>query len=104
MDYPSPQNFLEPLFAEAALAPAGSNDVFYVNPDFDELIAEGNSADSNEEAIEAYQAAEDILVEDMPAAPLWYGVIQAVHSENVDNVIVDAFGRIDAAAVEVVNP
>jgi oligopeptide transport system substrate-binding protein len=104
MDYPSMQNFLEPLFAEAALAPAGSNDVFYVNPEFDELIAEGNSADNDEEAIEAYQAAEDILVEDMPAAPLWYGVIQGVHSENIDNVTIDAFGRIDAAAVEVVNP
>jgi oligopeptide transport system substrate-binding protein len=102
MDYPTAENFLGPLYATAAQPPAGSNTSFYSNPEFDALVAEGNAAASEEDAIAAYQAAEDILVQDMPEAPLWYRLNQGAHSENVDNVIIDAFGRIDAAAVQVV--
>jgi ABC-type oligopeptide transport system substrate-binding subunit len=101
MDYPSPQNFLEPLYSTAALPPGGSNASFYSNETFDELIASGNSAESNEEAIDFYQQAEDVLLEDMPVMPMFFGLIQSVHSERVDNVAVDAFGRVDIASVTV---
>jgi ABC-type transport system substrate-binding protein len=43
MDYPSPQNYLEPLYTEAALPP-GSNYSFYVNPEFERKVADGNKA------------------------------------------------------------
>ena len=59
-------------------------------------------ADTEEAAVQGYQAAEDVLLADLPSAPLFYRLNQGAHSENVDNVIIDAFGRIDAAAVEVV--
>jgi oligopeptide transport system substrate-binding protein len=101
MDYPSPQNYLEPLYSEAALPPAGSNSAFYVNPEFDALVAQGNEASSNEEAIELYNQAEDILLEDMPIMPMFFGLEQTVWSENVDNVKVDIFGRVDVASVTV---
>jgi oligopeptide transport system substrate-binding protein len=101
MDYPSPQNYLEPLYSSAALPPAGSNATFYTNAEFDELIAQGNQADTNEEAVELYQQAEDILLRDMPIAPMFYGLEQGVHSENVSNVIIDIFGHVDLAAVTV---
>ena len=103
MDYPSPQNYLEPLYSTSALAPAGSNQTFYSNPEFDELITQGNGAETNEEAIELYQQAEDVLLEDMPVAPMFFGLEQAVHSENVANVVVDAFGQVRTAEVEVTN-
>jgi len=103
MDYPVAENFLGPLYSSAALPPAGSDVTFYSNPEFDSLLAEGNSAQSDEDAITAYNAAEDLLVRDMPAAPLFYRLNQGAHSEHVDNVIIDAFGRIDAAAVTVVD-
>jgi len=102
MDYPVAENFLGPLYSSTALPPGGSNVTFYSNPEFDALLAQGNSAASDEEAIAAYNAAEDILIRDMPAAPLFNRLNQGAHSENVDNVIINAFGRIDAAAVEVV--
>ena len=102
MDYPVAENFLGPLYSSAALPPAGSNSPFYSNPEFDAALLEGNSAASDDEAIAAYNAAEDILIADMPAAPLFYRLNQGAHSENVDNVVIDAFGRIDAAAVTVV--
>ncbi|MFW3170876.1 peptide ABC transporter substrate-binding protein [Geodermatophilus sp. CPCC 206100] len=102
MDYPVAENFLGPLYSTAATPPAGSNYTFYNNPEFDALLAQGNSAANNEDAIAAYQAAEDILIRDMPSTPLFYRVNQAGHSENVDNVVIDAFNRVDTAAVTVV--
>ena len=101
MDYPSPQNYLEPLYGTAALPPAGSNVSFYSNPEFDELVAEGNQASSNDEAIKLYQQAEDILLEDMPVLPMFFGLEQTVWSDKVDNVKVDIFGRVDVASVTV---
>ncbi|SDY70394.1 oligopeptide transport system substrate-binding protein [Geodermatophilus africanus] len=102
MDYPVAENFLGPLYSTEALPPAGSNVTFYSNPEFDRLLAEANAADGDEAAIAGYQAAEDVLLADFPAAPLFYRLNQGAHSERVDNVIINAFGRIDAAAVEVV--
>jgi oligopeptide transport system substrate-binding protein len=101
MDYPSPQNYLEPLYSTAALPPAGANSSFYSNPEFDRLIAQGNSAPNDEEAIAAYQAADDVLLEDMPILPMFFEMNQAVYSENVDNVTIDIFGHIDTAAVTI---
>ena len=77
--------------------PAGSNTAFYSNPEFDELVEQGNQAGTNEEAIELYQQAEDLLLEDMPIMPMFFGLEQTVWSENVDNVNVDIFGRVDVA-------
>ncbi|MGY2003611.1 peptide ABC transporter substrate-binding protein [Blastococcus sp. SYSU DS1024] len=99
MDYPSPQNYLEPLYSTAALPPAGSNATFYSNPEFDALIQQGNSAESNEEAIEYYNQAEDILLQDMPIIPMFFDVEQAAHSENVSDVVIDVFGDIDLKKV-----
>ena len=101
MDYPSPQNYLEPLYSTSALPPNGSNTAFYQNPEFDDLVEQGNQAESNEEAVELYQQADDVLLEDMPIAPMFFGVEQIVHSENVSDVVIDVFGQIDVAAVSV---
>ena len=94
MDYPSPQNYLEPLYSTAAIPPNGSNSAFYSNPEFDELVKEGNEAEDNEAAVEAYQKAEDVLLEDMPIMPMFFGKVQGVYSEKVDDVVIDAFGRV----------
>jgi oligopeptide transport system substrate-binding protein len=101
MDYPSPQNYLEPLYSTSALAPAGSNTTFYSNPEFDQLVAQGNQASSNDEAIKLYQQAEDVLLEDMPILPMFYGLEQTVWSDKVANVKVDIFGHVDVSAVTV---
>ena len=94
MDYPSPQNYLEPLYSTASLPPNGSNSAFYSNEEFDSLVEEGNAAESNEEAIEQYQAAEDVLLEDMPIMPMFFVKAQFVHSDKIDNVKVDAFSNV----------
>jgi oligopeptide transport system substrate-binding protein len=101
MDYPSPQNYLEPLYSTSALPPGGANLTFYSNPAFDKLVAEGNAAKSNAEAVAKYNQAEDVLLEDMPIIPMFFQVEQSVFSEHVSNVKVDIFGRVEAAEVTV---
>jgi oligopeptide transport system substrate-binding protein len=72
-----------------------------VNPDFDAAIAEGNQAASPEEAVTSYNEAEDILLEDMPIIPMFFGLEQFVWSENVSDVSVSVFTRVNAADVTV---
>jgi ABC-type transport system substrate-binding protein len=98
MDYPSMQNYLENLHGTGA----GSNYTTYSNPEVDDLLAQGKSAASGEEAISFYQQADDMIIEDLPIIPLWYGQVQQVTSERVSNVVYDKFTFVDPATVEVV--
>ncbi len=101
MDYPSPQNYLEPLYTEEAFGPAGSNYTFYANPEVGELITEGNEAEDIEAGIEKYHEAEDIILEDMPVIPMWFSKGFAGHSERVSDVVLNAFDNIDLTQVTV---
>ena len=99
MDYPSPQNYLQPIYSTTG----SSNNTGYSNPEVDKLIEEGNASESIEDGLAKYQEAEDLILEDMPVAPMWFGFNQTVWSENVDNVDVDAFGSLRLEDVTVVN-
>lgn len=101
MDYPSIYNFLDSLYGTGALPPRGSNHTFYSNPEFDKILREGNSAPTIAEANKGYQKAEDLLFKDFPAAPLFYGVNQAVHSNRVSNVKIGINDCIEWADVKV---
>ena len=81
-DYPALANFIAPLYQTGA----GANDGQYSNKDVDALIAEGNSAKSLDEANAKYQAAQEILLQDLPAIPMWYGVSNGGYSTKVSNV------------------
>ncbi|MGH9001797.1 MAG: peptide ABC transporter substrate-binding protein [Acidimicrobiia bacterium] len=98
MDYPSPQSYLEPLYTSTS----SSNRTGYANPRVDELIASGNRAPTLAESIKAYQAAEDVILDDMPVVPLWFGKTRAAHSERTAGVTIDPFSRIRVADVRVV--
>ena len=97
MDYPSPQAYLQPLFSSTS----SSNRAGYANPEVDALIAEGDRAPSIEAGLRSYQAAEDLILDDMPVIPLWFGKNQAVHSERVDDVEIDLLGRVRVEEVRV---
>lgn len=81
-DYPGLNNFLAPLYTTNG----SSNDGKYSNPEVDKLIAEGDSADSVEAANEKYNQAQEILLEDLPAIPLWYANSVAGWASTVQNV------------------
>lgn len=100
MDYPSPQNYLEPLHSTNG----SSNNTGYSNEDFDQLVEEGNQASSIDEGIASYNAAEDVLLEDFPIIPMWFGKVQGAYSDRVDNVVIDAFTSVALEDVTVVAP
>lgn len=85
-DYPSVYNFLGPLYSSAAADGKGSNDGDYKNPEFDELLKEGLAAPDIDAANEKFHAAEAILMEDLPALPLWYQNTMGGFSDQVSNV------------------
>lgn len=94
MDYPSIENFLAPQFATAALAPAGSNTTFYSSRAFDDALAAGNRAPTIDAASTAYEKAQDILVDDLPAAPLFHGVDQTVWTKRVSGIRYSIIGEV----------
>jgi len=81
-DYPGLYNFLGPLYATNA----SSNDGDYSNPEFDKLLKEGSVETDAAKANEKYQQAQEILLQDLPAFPLWYSNVTGGYGENVDNV------------------
>ena len=98
MDYPSPHTYIAPLYT----AGARTNRTGYANPRVDQDIAEGDRAPSMAAAITAYQAAEDVILDDMPVIPLWFGKTRAVHGDRVTHVAIDPFSRIRVQDVQVV--
>ncbi|MDC5696627.1 ABC transporter substrate-binding protein [Intrasporangium calvum] len=90
-DYPVIETYLKPLYGTGG----SSNNSTYTNPEFDKLITEGDSAASVEEAIAKYQAAEDILGEDMPVIPMWFGKVAALYSTNVDKFVFNKISDVE---------
>ncbi|NJQ07221.1 peptide ABC transporter substrate-binding protein [Streptomyces lonarensis] len=87
MDYPLIQNFLQPLY----YTDASSNDSGYSSEEFDDLVNRANSADDEDEAIDLFKQAQQVLVDDMPVIPLWYQNGTAGHSERVSDVRLNPF-------------
>ncbi|PST49467.1 ABC transporter substrate-binding protein [Bifidobacterium callitrichos] len=71
-DYPSPENYLFQLYASAAADGNGSNDGDYKNADFDKLMDEAYAAKTTEDANKLYQQSQEILLQQLPAIPLYY--------------------------------
>jgi ABC-type transport system substrate-binding protein len=100
-DYPAAESYLTPLFTPQSFPPLGSNYSFYDNPQVNDLIVQGDQAATEDEAIADYQAAEDLIAEDMPNIPMFFTEIQSVHTEDVDNVRLDLFQRVVLTEVTV---
>jgi oligopeptide transport system substrate-binding protein len=103
-DYPHPQNYLEPIFSSSG----SSQELGYEELDgaaaVDDLIAQANATEDLDAAVELYQQAEDQVLADLPATPLWFGVTQAgYNTQTVDNVIFDVFSFARVADVEVLS-
>lgn len=84
-DYPSVYNYIAPIFGTGA----GANDGDYSNPDFDALLTEAASAEDDETRASILADAQAILMEDLPAIPLWNQDAIAIAAEGVDGVQVN---------------
>jgi ABC-type transport system substrate-binding protein len=69
----------------------------------DALLADGQAAFAEsgdiQDALPDYYAAEDILCEDVPVMPIYFGKTQSVWAEGIDNVVVDSFRDLDYTRV-----
>lgn len=97
MDYPSAQDYLEPMYARRG----GFNVTGYADTRVDRLLARGNAAGSLEDAAEHYQAAEDAVLADMPAVPLWFERYHVATSGRVRDVRIDSYGRVRFHLIEI---
>lgn len=90
-DYPAIENYLGPLYSTYG----SSNYYGYSNPEFDKLLATGDRAATPQEALKYYQQAEDLLVRDLPVAPLRFMKNTYGISRRVANVHMDPYRRVD---------
>ncbi len=96
LSYMSPEYALSETFRSAGAA----NHSGYMNPAFDEALERAN-ASVPEEALDAYHEAEDVVLADLPVIPLWFGTATVVHSDRVDDVMVDATSVLRAERLRV---
>ena len=82
-DYPSAENYLFQIFDSKAADGNGSNDGDYKNADFDKLLDEAYATTDTDAANKLYQQAEEILLEQLPAIPLYYANAHGVASKNI---------------------
>lgn len=101
MDFPSLQNYLQPMYHSGSHPPMGVNLTTYANPEVDQMLDAGNRAASSKESLRFYQKAEDLILADLPTIPIYYGSNQGAHSTRVENVRIDAFRRIRVTSVHV---
>jgi oligopeptide transport system substrate-binding protein len=81
-DYPSIYNYLAPLYGTGA----GSNDGDYSNEELDDLFEQISAAQDDATVYALQDQAQEILLEDLPAIPLWYSNIAAVTALGIENV------------------
>ncbi|MHA6780428.1 peptide ABC transporter substrate-binding protein [Pseudonocardia saturnea] len=96
-DYPSIENFLNPLYKTAGSA----NDGEYSNPQVDALLAQADAAPSTAEGNGLYQQAEKLILQDMPTIPTFYSNTQAGWSPRMTTAITDQFRELDLASATV---
>jgi peptide/nickel transport system substrate-binding protein/oligopeptide transport system substrate-binding protein len=89
LDYPSAEDYLQPLYSSAAADGNGSNDGDYKSDDFDNALATALAETDETKRTTDFQSAEEILLQDLPSIPLWYDNVAAVSSTAVSNVHFD---------------
>ncbi len=81
-DYPSTFNYLQPIYQTGA----GGNDGDYSSKLFDDTITRAAAAESDEERYALQQEAQEVLLGDLPAIPLWNQSISGVSAKDVEGV------------------
>lgn len=82
-DFPTQANFLSPLYSTGG----SSNYEGYSSAAFDAKLGEAAAASSIEESIDLYHEAQEILLQDLPAIPLWYSNAVGVWGDDLENVV-----------------
>jgi oligopeptide transport system substrate-binding protein len=83
-DYPDPQNFMTGLFS----CNASNNKYNYCDKEFDAAAAKGDAGTDLTQRLAAYAQAQQILVNDLPVAPLFYRGRMVLVKPWVQNLVI----------------
>ncbi|WEO95560.1 ABC transporter substrate-binding protein [Streptomyces sp. FXJ1.172] len=98
MDYPNMEDFLRPVFSKDAIQ-NGSNYAGYTNDQFEQLLSQGDQATSQADAIKKYQAADDVLLKDLPYIPVYFYRLNTGFSNKISSMNIIAH-QIDWTSVK----
>ena len=96
-DYAHPQDFLDILFRSGAENNYGG----YTNPAVDDLLNRAGTEQDTKLSLALYQQAEQKLVDDAPAIPLWFGRNFILVKPYVKGYKLNPMGLVDLSKVSV---
>ena len=74
---------------------SGNNNTFWGDPEFDQIVKELRTINDPAERFPKLHALEDILMEAMPLAPIYYYTLPMMVSEKVKGYVNLSIGGID---------
>jgi oligopeptide transport system substrate-binding protein len=83
-DYPDPQNWMASLFG----CKASNNKYSYCDQQFDQASAKGDTGTDLNQRLQAYAQAQQILIQDLPVAPLFYRGRMVLVKPWVQNLVI----------------
>ena len=86
LDYPSAEDYLNPLYASSSADGHGSNDGDYKSAEFDKLLNAALAQTDVKKRTEDFTKAQEVLAKDLPVIPLWNDNVAAASATNVKNV------------------
>ena len=89
LDYPSAEDYLNPLYASSSADGHGSNDGDYKSAEFDKLLNAALAQTDVKKRTEDFTKAQEVLAKDLPVIPLWNDNVAAASATNVKNVSFD---------------
>jgi len=87
-DYPDPQNFLATLFYSTS----EYNDSHFSNMELDELLDRAAVEPEYGKRTALYQQAEQLVIDQAPVMPFWFGKTYVLVNPQVHNYEIDALG------------
>lgn len=88
-DYPSAENYLYQLYDSRAADGNGSNDGDYKNAEVDELLNKAAAETKSDKQIDLYHQVEEILLEQLPAIPIYYTNADGVAAKGIKGFEMD---------------
>ncbi|MEU8260006.1 ABC transporter substrate-binding protein [Micromonospora sp. NPDC048999] len=95
-DYPDVENWIMPLYVTGG----SSNDGQYSNPEVDALAKAAQAAPSIEESHAKFAQAVQLIDQDVPSMPIYFGGQQSGHSEKIKKMELTNVGELDITSVE----
>jgi len=94
-DYAMSETYLTPLYGTGG----SSNNSGYSNPAFDAKVKQGDGAKTLDDAYKIYNEAEQIIGEDVPVIPMWFGQASLIYAETLTGAVYSGISQFDLVKI-----